>query len=351
MVFSPYITSPLAIRAVAVANPKLAAIYTRFDIEAFASRASSIHALEALQKAGHPLFEVPGLHAKIIIAGGQLATVGSQNLTAGGTRNREATVIITDPEEIERLKRQTDRWVADARPITSEMIADVKAILGPIQRAMKKVQRACRDAERQVVETELMRSVELKKREAAAETLRLEAVRSRDAALQAARAAQLAAYQKERGYRLLEMGAGSFVPHRICRSVLWNATQWERTPGDFVHACKDANNMKRGAYGYELALGSNRFLVELGIKRVREKIESWFPKSEVRAFTLTGGEKTELQEILRTVVAGSGNRIFRCYPIDSSDRMKLGNHYVNLRNTVAAILYFSWFDREERVAS
>ena len=322
-VFSPYITSPLVVESLAVADRKRAEVYTRFDLEAFAAGASSIQALEAILKAGHPLFDVPFLHAKVVIADGVVATVGSQNLTARGTKNREASVVVTDSSEIAALRANTEQWIADASPITAEMIADAKARLPILYRAMRRLQRECMEAQKAILAVE-------KRRE--------EITAQYQADMQQA---VLQEYWKELQSRLARLD-GDRVSRDLCTNVLWRATEWLRK-GEFARSRKDAWRMREGRWGYELPLGENRFLIEFGLKLVRDALSEMFQPGVPRDLCLTQDEILRLRYLLACCVAGHGERRFHSYPVDENWRMAFGSHYVNLRYTIDAILEFTGF--------
>src|SRR5258708_35534286 len=64
-IFSPYLTSSLAEQVLDSDQPTKVEVHTRFDIEAFASGASSIATLRLLVERKYPLYDVPRLHAKV----------------------------------------------------------------------------------------------------------------------------------------------------------------------------------------------------------------------------------------------------------------------------------------------
>jgi phosphatidylserine/phosphatidylglycerophosphate/cardiolipin synthase-like enzyme len=101
LIFSPYVTSSTAESVVGQSGP--CEIHTEFSVELFASHASSLETLRLLMDRGHKLFHVTNLHAKVFLIPRQFASVGSQNLTLGGTTNREASVVLQDVRHLEVL--------------------------------------------------------------------------------------------------------------------------------------------------------------------------------------------------------------------------------------------------------
>lgn len=139
LLISPYITSTIART---IGRRHVASIYTLFDAELFARGASSLSTLEALIKDGHSVYFLPDVHAKVMLFGNQIATVGSQNLTRRGTKNKELTAAFNDNQEILKIRSLTDSWLTLAEPITLAMILAMKQKLPPIRRAFKKIDQA-----------------------------------------------------------------------------------------------------------------------------------------------------------------------------------------------------------------
>lgn len=324
-VFSPYITSSLAERALEAALPQLIEVYTRFEIESFVSGASSLSSLKTLKEKGYPLFHVPRLHAKVFDHHRDFATVGSQNLTQGGTRNREATVLIRDPALLMQLRRQLDRWVTDRQPITMEMILEAEAAIILLRKEFRRLQRACRQLDKRVICAQSERD----------EQARLTNEQRKD---------ELLTYQRERQIRLDRMGDGVSVPKGFCQNVAYNATEWLRQ-GKIVRSRGDAKHLRKGPFGWEIPLGENRFAVELTVKWCREKLVKMFPNEAARPFALRADEALQLEVYVRAAIIGHRDKLYSTkYPVGSDGRMWLGNHAVNPANTVAAILYFAGFN-------
>ena len=144
LVFSPYLTSLTAETVLKGVASDRCVIYTRFDAEDFASGGSSLHTLRHLCEKGCTVYAVPNLHAKVVIVPGKFASVGSQNLTLGGTRNREASAIFTQPIEVGHIEKLAESLSSSKRLITLEMIADLEQRLPPITRLFRHARKAAR---------------------------------------------------------------------------------------------------------------------------------------------------------------------------------------------------------------
>ncbi len=138
LVLFPYLTPKTASLVLKNTEGKCCEVYTRFEIENFASGSSSLKILKELLDSGFSLYDLPKLHAKMIIIGDHFASIGSQNLTLQGTKNKEATVVISEPREVAKIKQQVISWISERQEITQQMIEDAEKLLEPLKRDFKK---------------------------------------------------------------------------------------------------------------------------------------------------------------------------------------------------------------------
>jgi Skp family chaperone for outer membrane proteins len=150
-VFSPYLTSKTADSVLSRLGEGVCEIYTLFEMDVFASGASSLTTLTKLHAQGHQFFHLPELHAKIILAPGEFASIGSQNLTSRGTRNKEATIAFNDSASLQKLEKSLQPWLSERLPITAEMIADMEEMLPPVRRLYLAAQAAAKDADAEIL--------------------------------------------------------------------------------------------------------------------------------------------------------------------------------------------------------
>ena len=92
------------------------------------------------------MFAVERLHAKMLVVPGRLITIGSQNLTRGGTRKREATAVLTDAKAITLVEREIGDWCAAAKRITVEMLRDMALAVAPLRKRYRDLMRAMKIA-------------------------------------------------------------------------------------------------------------------------------------------------------------------------------------------------------------
>jgi hypothetical protein len=138
LVFSPYVTSSIAEETLAQASA--AEVHVDFSVDNFARGASSLETVRALIAKGCRVFHVDGLHAKVVVTN-EFVSVSSQNLTVGGTRNREAGVVLRAPAMIAQVRSRLAHWIQLRRPVTAKMVDELAARLPEIQKAFKHAQR------------------------------------------------------------------------------------------------------------------------------------------------------------------------------------------------------------------
>jgi len=177
IIASPYLTSTAAEAIIGAADPKTSTILTTFRAENFASGASSLTTLRELIGRGFNIRHLDSLHAKLI-ATSECCLIGSQNLTAGGTQNKEATAVISDPSLASNLSNRLGNWIRLSQPITLDMVEEMDAHLGPAIEKWKEFSDALPSIENQVRsavtarEQERTRAEEQKQREQELEHLR-----------------------------------------------------------------------------------------------------------------------------------------------------------------------------------
>lgn len=121
--FSPYLTGDIALEIAELA--KSTKIYTLLNVQVLVSGASSYETIWNLIDAGVPVYRVPKLHAKMIVADGQFTTVGSQNFTVSGAcRNKEVNVRLRGVSD--KVLRLAAKIESDCEEITFDFLDYVK---------------------------------------------------------------------------------------------------------------------------------------------------------------------------------------------------------------------------------
>jgi hypothetical protein len=259
LLFSPYLTSKIAEAVVETVPSDGCEVYTMFSAANFASGASVLQTLRNLKAKGCSLYDLPKLHAKLILVPGTFASIGSQNVTSGGTQNKEATAVFTDSETINRISELTECWIKERRTITANMIDNMEKAIQPLILRMKKARRACKLLDEQVWELERSRAEKLeedkrRQREDFAERLR----RSKD---------KLQVYLGE-----------SVVSRETARELIRESIWWLTHPSGPVRAPAYQHRLRDGLYGWHLTLGANTFHVALAAKRCAKILDAWIAK-------------------------------------------------------------------------
>jgi hypothetical protein len=154
IIFSPFITLGAVSFVFGEKLPRQCDVYTVFRAEYFACGSSSLDALRHLLKMGARLYQVRLLHAKVLIVPGQFASVGSQNLTGQGRRNREATVVFTNQQSVERIEQLASRWIEEAVEIEREQLDEMEAAVEPLKAKCEEVAKAAARVDEQVRRSE-----------------------------------------------------------------------------------------------------------------------------------------------------------------------------------------------------
>ena len=157
----PYVTGRTATE-IADALGSAGTLVTRLDLLDFVSGASSIDALLAVQKAGMEIRALPDLHAKLFVTA-ETTTIGSQNLTARGTRNKEMSILVQAVDDREAVRDIAEAWVEEARAVGRAEIEEIARrvrLLAPAWEQLK--DRA--DVEEEALETWRKREAEERRR-------------------------------------------------------------------------------------------------------------------------------------------------------------------------------------------
>ena len=143
LVFSPFLTGPVD-KLLITAKATKKSVYTRFDVETFVSGASTISALRRLIAAKVEIWKVDGLHAKMVIVEGKFLSIGSQNLTVGGTKNKEATVVC-DATQTGKVLDAAKAWCDGAARISEDMITHMKERVKKLAVRFRSLQKLAKD--------------------------------------------------------------------------------------------------------------------------------------------------------------------------------------------------------------
>jgi PLD-like domain len=151
LIFFPYMKGALALDLLKLVPPRRCEIFTVCSIENFASGASCVQTFRELIESKYKLFHINRLHAKVVLVRGEYATLGSQNLTRAGTRNREVSIGLSGAEDVNKLEAKIDKWRAFGRSIDLEEIRHIETVLEPLKMQALQLRAAINSAQDAVV--------------------------------------------------------------------------------------------------------------------------------------------------------------------------------------------------------
>ena len=157
-ILSPYMTSKTA--ETVAEDTQDCEIYTTFNIENFIFGTSSFTTLKNLIKKGFKIYDVPLLHAKIILVTDTFVSIGSQNLTNQGTKNKEATFTSTSLEIVRFVESELTEWLKDSKEISLETIEDFEKNIRPLKKIYKELKKGVVKAKEFIDEQEEKRKLE-----------------------------------------------------------------------------------------------------------------------------------------------------------------------------------------------
>jgi hypothetical protein len=210
------------------------------------------------------------------MASGEFVSIGSQNLTARGVRNREATYCSADPVQVAQVEKMLGRWIEEATPITAEMVEDARRLLRPIEKEFPKLQHAAASAEAAVRAAKTERDERAHVARAAHEAARrLEAERRVEAETDRRAIAYTAKSIIERRMPERQM------PLDLAKAFIRRATWWHsHSSGSPVRAGGFANRINGTNGDWRVKFGANSFLVGRAILQCNEMIRQYIDAFE-----------------------------------------------------------------------
>lgn len=113
-ILSPYLTSSTAETVILSSDRIKIKVFIEFSIYDFIAEASSLKTLKKLLLNGIEIYQIDNLHAKLIIIDNEIISIGSQNVTLGGTKNKEVTVITRYDAGSYKLIDEAKVWFSES---------------------------------------------------------------------------------------------------------------------------------------------------------------------------------------------------------------------------------------------
>ena len=165
-IFSPFVTSNTAERVLGHLGVNCE-LYTVFSPDNFVTGASSIGCLRRLARAGCHIYHVEGLHAKVTLGGPEFATIGSQNLTAGGEQHKEMNVVLSSADQVSAIASAVEPWIAERVRVTLEDIELMEKLIHPYRRKFLALTRELKGEGFQIADIQEARAASLRNKRVA----------------------------------------------------------------------------------------------------------------------------------------------------------------------------------------
>jgi len=358
IILSPYLTSKTAEAVLRGAKVSECEIYTIFSVHNFVSGASSLKTLKHLHQLGCKLYHLPRLHAKIVISPGIFATIGSQNLTRNGVKNKEASVITFDKEEVEKIEKMLNRWFPQRKSITSEMLNELEAKITNLRRKFSLINRELRkeinDLEDEIWENQDERIENEQLAKEAEELRRVEeaAKRLRESQLQEEQRQQ-EEQRKEvvnaARTRVQQLSTHGEIERQLAEEFIRESAYWDNPKAlDLVRAPGHAKRIKGSPNDWRIKFGANSFLVGLAICRCQQTLLEFLEQAE-SGYVMA---RPQLREKLELIVQGAvanheGDEYAGYYSAVSDNFMMFGTQAINICDFVNLILMKSGLNNDD----
>lgn len=349
IILSPYLTSETA--ELVLGNLELTEaceIYTVFSVKNFVSGASSLKTLKLLYQRGYKLYHLSRLHAKMIIIPQNFVSIGSQNLTQNGVRNKEASVVICNPQEVAKIQNKLEAWISKGQPISKAMIDEIEKNLLALRRKFCSLQREFDNLENEIWNNEEKRLEEEARLAKEAEELRKrqeEERKIKEARLQREITERKQAEEKLREKvntgkaKVRQLAEYGEVELSLAKELIRNSAYWEHPRWDRIYpAPRDANRIKGDKKNWWIKFGSNYFLISKAIFMCQQTLLEFLDNAASgNVMPLTELQK-QLELNVRGAVANSKKYEYGgLYPVDG-DYIKFGNHLIKISNFVTLVL-------------
>ncbi len=370
IILSPYLTSKTA--EIVLENLDIienCEIYTVFSMENFVSGASSLRTVKILSQRGLKLYHLPRLHAKIILVPQKFVSIGSQNLTRNGVKNKEASVVICNPQEVAKIEKRLDSWIAQRQLISSGMLDEAEKSFLALRRKFCAIQREANNLESEIWENEAKRLEEARLakeaeelRERQEEEQRLELARLQREIQEKRQVEERKRIEQEilkkeakpkiklqeewrkkinagraRVGRLVEHGE---IERSLAEEFIRESAYWHDHPcGHPVNAPSHAKRIYGSKNNWRIDFGANTFLVGHAIWRCQKTLLEFLDSAEAGNIT----PLEELREKLKLGVRGAvanyeGYEYEVYYPETYNGYIKFGTQAIHTKAFVNLIL-------------
>ncbi len=348
-------------------------IYTVFSFHNFVSGASSLKTLKKLYQQGCRLYHLPRLHAKMVIAPGKFATIGSQNLTRNGVNNKESSMITYDQKEINQIEKALDSWLIQRQEINLNMIENIENQITILRRKLSLINREVRKEindledefwknQAELIEQERLsrEAEELRRAEEKAEKLRQaqlqeqarkaeELRRAREEADKIRQAQLQEKLQKEEHwkgvinsarYRVQKLSSHGEIDKELAKEFIRASACSDYNKNRVIrHSPGHEKRIEGSPNNWKIEFGANYFLVGKAIWRCQQTILEFIEKSE-SGYVIPVMELRESLEnnVHRSVANHEENEYEGLYSARKDDFLIFGTQAIKISSFVNLIL-------------
>jgi len=359
IILSPYLTSKTAEGILRDSKFSECEIYTIFSVHNFISGASSLKTLKCLYDKGCKLYHLPRLHAKIIISPGRFATIGSQNLTRNGVKNKEASVITFDVKEVNKIEELLNQWIPQRKCITSEMIQHLEDKIINLRKKFNLINRELKkeinDLQDEIWQDEEERiEIERLNKEAEEKRLReeqrlqeLKRVQEEKRKQEEQRKLEAKRVQEEQNRKVVNTIRDTLqqlTPHgqikkELAEEFIRTCAYWDQFPrGDIVNAPKYAKHIKNYRDNWIVYTG-NSFSISYAIYNCQQVLLEFLQEIESGKVMSRSQLLEKLELIVKTaVIKSNGDKFINYYNENWGNFLWFGNQGICISDFVNLIL-------------
>ncbi|MGJ8641038.1 MAG: phospholipase D-like domain-containing protein [Opitutaceae bacterium] len=336
VVLSPYLTSRTADSVIERVEPKRCRIYTVFSIEAFASKASSLPTIRRLHDAKYSIYHLPKLHAKIVYVEGEFASIGSQNVTRGGTQNTEASVAFTEIEDLEQIDKSIQQWSKDALLVSEKMILEAEAKVAELQVLFDSFKIHAKDIDTDIFQNESKRIEQLvrKRERAKARRIRKSAEASPPKNVNSAESIEVKANRLKAKIQAIYQPLTEYsgISRELAAEAIKYSAEWDhpRSYG-YVSAPGHSSNIYDVGKAWRVDFGANTFNISRAIIRSAKVIIGCITKNPAQLDLEQIRKKIEFN-VTCSVSSANGREYTTGYSNVVDRRLVFGTQAINLES-------------------
>ena len=256
----------------------------------------------------------------MLLIPGSFASIGSQNLTKNGTRNKEASIAIFNPKEVTKIERRLEKWLEQRRYITKSMIDSLECRLLALKKKYNLLRKEANQLENEIWTEEAKRIEE--------ERIAREREKAR---IQKEQKEEFKWKEKVNSIRnkVKQLSEHEEIELSLAKDFIKKSAYWVNHPktGEIEQASGHSSNIFGNKRNWRIEFGSNTFLVGHAICRCQQTLLDFLKVIEYKKIKLSDDQKNKLRDRLEMNVCGAVANYqgyeYDYYPVDGN-YMKFG---------------------------